>query len=46
MQFQAPVYPITVQDTPLCRVWFKQDDEFLLPKANLNFEFVRSVSHV
>jgi hypothetical protein len=45
-QFQVPMYPIIVQDTSLSRVWFKQDDEFLLPKANLSFEFVRLVIRV
>ena len=37
------MFPVIIQDTPLSRVWFKQDDEFLLPKANLSFEFVRLV---
>lgn len=39
--FKAPDHPIIIQNTSLSRVWFKQDDEFLLPKANLSFEFVR-----
>ncbi len=26
------------RETPLTRVWYKQDDEFKLPKANCNFE--------
>ncbi|XP_069679683.1 insulin-degrading enzyme isoform X2 [Periplaneta americana] len=42
----APQYPIIVQDTPLSRVWFKQDDEFLLPKANLSFEFVSPLAYL
>ncbi|CAB4064603.1 IDE [Lepeophtheirus salmonis] len=32
-------FPSIIKDTPLMRLWFKQDDEFLLPKANLKFEF-------
>lgn len=42
----APMYPIIVQDTSLSRVWFKQDDEFLLPKANLSFEFVSPLAYL
>lgn len=33
--------PVIIKDTPITRVWFKQDDKFLLPKANLMFDFVR-----
>ncbi|XP_012261292.2 insulin-degrading enzyme isoform X2 [Athalia rosae] len=36
----ASKFPIIIEDTALVRVWFKQDDEFLLPKANLSFDFV------
>lgn len=39
-------YPVIIQDTPLTRVWFKQDDEFLLPKANLSFEFVSPLAYL
>ncbi|XP_021926557.1 insulin-degrading enzyme isoform X2 [Zootermopsis nevadensis] len=42
----APLYPVIIQDTPLFRVWFKQDDEFLLPKANLSFEFVSPLAYL
>ncbi|KAJ9600258.1 hypothetical protein L9F63_009434, partial [Diploptera punctata] len=42
----APVYPTIIQDTSLSRVWFKQDDEFLLPKANLSFEFVSPLAYL
>ncbi|PSN57801.1 Insulin-degrading enzyme [Blattella germanica] len=42
----APTYPMIIQDTPLSRVWFKQDDEFLLPKANLSFEFVSPLAYL
>ncbi|XP_033611295.1 insulin-degrading enzyme-like [Cryptotermes secundus] len=42
----APTYPVIVQDTPLSRVWFKQDNEFLLPKANLSFEFVSPLAYL
>jgi insulysin len=29
-------HPVIVRDTPLSKLWFKQDDEFLLPKACVN----------
>lgn len=28
----AKKLPVIIENTPLCRVWFKQDDEYLLPK--------------
>jgi insulysin len=34
-------HPSIIQDTALTRVWFKQDETFLLPKANVMFDFVR-----
>ncbi|KAF4527050.1 hypothetical protein B566_EDAN001599 [Ephemera danica] len=42
----APAYPTIISDSSLCRVWFKQDDEFLLPKANLCFEFVSPMAYL
>ena len=33
-------------DTPTTRVWYKQDDEFLLPKANLKFEFISPLAYL
>lgn len=42
----APDHPIIIQNTSLSRVWFKQDDEFLLPKANLSFEFVSPLAYL
>jgi insulysin len=33
----SPV-PTVVYNSPYGRMWFKQDDKFLLPKASLNFE--------
>ncbi|KAL7990487.1 hypothetical protein Chor_013917, partial [Crotalus horridus] len=30
-----------IKDTAMCKLWFKQDDKFFLPKACLNFEFFR-----
>ncbi|KOC58791.1 Insulin-degrading enzyme, partial [Habropoda laboriosa] len=34
-------FPVIIEDTPLLRLWFKQDDEFLVPRANLFIDFVR-----
>lgn len=31
--------PIIIHDTPVMRVWFKQDTEFLKPKVIMNFDF-------
>jgi insulysin len=33
--------PVIVLDTPLCRVWFLHDTEFLLPKAAAYVELCR-----
>ena len=30
----------------MTRVWHKQDDEFLLPKANISFEFVSPLAYL
>uniref|UniRef100_A0A1S4H4P4 Insulin-degrading enzyme n=1 Tax=Anopheles gambiae TaxID=7165 RepID=A0A1S4H4P4_ANOGA len=32
-------FPIVIQDTPIIRTWFKQDVEFLKPKALMSFDF-------
>ncbi|XP_050296511.1 insulin-degrading enzyme [Anthonomus grandis grandis] len=39
-------HPTIIQDTPLTRVWFKQDDKFLLPKANVMFDFVSPMAYL
>ncbi|XP_060526171.1 insulin-degrading enzyme [Cylas formicarius] len=39
-------YPVIIQDTALTRVWFKQDDKFLLPKANVMFDFVSPMAYL
>lgn len=41
VDLQCSEFPRIIQDTSLTRVWFKQDDKFLLPKADLKFDFVR-----
>ena len=37
--------PSVIYDSSLSRVWFKQDDEFLLPKASLNFQIMSSLAY-
>ncbi|KAF7987713.1 hypothetical protein HCN44_003576 [Aphidius gifuensis] len=32
-------YPVIIDDTSLMRVWFKQDDEFKVPKLNITIDF-------
>ncbi|CAL7937409.1 unnamed protein product [Xylocopa violacea] len=39
-------FPVIIEDTSLIRLWFKQDDEFLLPKANLFIDFVSSLAYL
>jgi len=36
------VIPSVLKETPLSRVWFLQDSEFLLPKAIVSLEMFRS----
>ena len=37
--------PSVIYDSSLSRVWFKQDDEYLLPKARLNFQILSSLAY-
>nr|XP_031836448.1 insulin-degrading enzyme isoform X1 [Nomia melanderi] len=39
-------FPVIIEDTPLMRLWFKQDDEFLVPKANLFIDFVSPLAYI
>ncbi|XP_063988848.1 insulin-degrading enzyme isoform X2 [Diachasmimorpha longicaudata] len=39
-------FPVIIEDNPFMRVWFKQDDEFLLPKVNLTFDFVIPLAYL
>ncbi|XP_077297857.1 insulin-degrading enzyme-like isoform X2 [Arctopsyche grandis] len=42
---ESKEYPTIVYDTPLMRVWYKQDNEFFLPKMNTFFEFVSPIAY-
>ncbi|XP_044595183.1 insulin-degrading enzyme isoform X2 [Cotesia glomerata] len=39
-------FPKIILDTRLMRVWFKQDDEFKVPKVNLTFDFVSPYAYL
>uniref|UniRef100_A0A1Y1LI14 Insulin-degrading enzyme n=1 Tax=Photinus pyralis TaxID=7054 RepID=A0A1Y1LI14_PHOPY len=39
-------HPVIIQDTALTRIWFKQDDKYLLPKANIMFDFVSPLAYL
>ncbi|XP_058795185.1 insulin-degrading enzyme isoform X2 [Phymastichus coffea] len=39
-------FPVIIEDNPLFRVWFKQDDEFLYPKASMTFDFVSPLAYI
>ncbi|XP_071090018.1 insulin-degrading enzyme-like [Haliotis cracherodii] len=38
--------PDIIRDDAMCRFWFKQDDEFLLPKACMTFEIKSSYAYI
>ncbi|KAJ2938650.1 hypothetical protein O0L34_g11978 [Tuta absoluta] len=39
------IAPAIIKDTPLMRLWFKQDREFMLPKAFVTFDFVSPLAY-
>ncbi|OAD60877.1 Insulin-degrading enzyme [Eufriesea mexicana] len=39
-------FPVIIEDTPLIRLWFKQDDEFVIPRANLFIDFVSPLAYM
>ncbi|XP_008554389.2 insulin-degrading enzyme isoform X1 [Microplitis demolitor] len=39
-------FPTIILDNPLMRVWFKQDDEFKVPKVNLSFDFISPYAYL
>lgn len=40
-----PIAPAIVKDTPLMRLWYKKDTEFLLPKAIITFYMVSPLAY-
>ena len=43
--FDSKGVPSVIYDSSLSRVWFKQDDEYLLPKASLSFQIMSSLAY-
>lgn len=41
----APKYPTILYDTPMMRVWFKQDTEFLKPKTIVGIDFTSPLAY-
>lgn len=41
----APKYPTILYDTPMMRVWFKQDTEFLKPKTIMGIDFTSPLAY-
>ncbi|GBP69439.1 Insulin-degrading enzyme [Eumeta japonica] len=41
----AGLMPSIIKDSPLMRAWFKQDNEFQLPKAFVTFDFVSPLAY-
>ncbi|KYQ54449.1 Insulin-degrading enzyme, partial [Trachymyrmex zeteki] len=39
-QTNVEKFPIILEDTSFIRLWYKKDDEFLVPRARMNFHFV------
>lgn len=39
-------FPEIIKDTPISRVWFKQDDNFLLPRAITMFDFAIPLAYM
>ncbi|CAH1389545.1 unnamed protein product [Nezara viridula] len=42
----ANMYPVIIQETPYSRVWYKQDNDYLLPKVNMSFEFISPLAYL
>lgn len=39
-------HPTIVQESEITRVWYKQDDTYLLPKCHMRFEFISSLVYL
>lgn len=44
--FQAQPHPVIIQESLLTRVWYKQDDKFLLPRAHVQFELFSPLAYL
>ncbi|XP_012541828.2 insulin-degrading enzyme isoform X2 [Monomorium pharaonis] len=45
-QTNVEKFPIIVTDTSFVRLWYKKDDEFLVPKARMIFDFVSPFAYM
>ena len=45
MLFQEKSHPMVLLDSPLMRLWYKQDNEFLLPKSYLTFRVTSPIAY-
>nr|CAB3255240.1 insulin-degrading enzyme [Phallusia mammillata] len=43
---QSPKVPQIIKHTALSRLWFKQDDQFFLPKSNIMLELFSPISYI
>ncbi|KAL0270074.1 UNVERIFIED_CONTAM: hypothetical protein PYX00_007602 [Menopon gallinae] len=43
---EAQPHPVIIQESLLTRVWYKQDDKFLLPRANIKFELFSPLAYL
>ncbi|XP_011877957.1 PREDICTED: insulin-degrading enzyme isoform X2 [Vollenhovia emeryi] len=39
-------FPIILEDTSLVRLWYKKDDEFIVPRAKMIFDFVSPYAYM
>ncbi|KAM0735141.1 Insulin-degrading enzyme [Formica fusca] len=39
-------FPTIIEDTPFIRLWYKKDDEFLVPRARMIFDFVSPLAYL
>ncbi|XP_011065104.1 PREDICTED: insulin-degrading enzyme-like [Acromyrmex echinatior] len=45
-QINVVKFPIILKDTSFVKLWYKKDDEFLVPKAKMIFDFFIPFAHV
>ncbi|XP_077261361.1 insulin-degrading enzyme-like isoform X1 [Temnothorax americanus] len=45
-QTKVEKFPIILEDTSFVRLWYKKDDEFLVPRARMIFDFVSPFAYM
>ncbi|KAL3863624.1 hypothetical protein ACJMK2_005374 [Sinanodonta woodiana] len=43
---EIPLVPEVIKDTSMTRLWFRQDDKFLMPKAFASFEITSPIAYI